>query len=102
MNPLAETSELEVTGRHGTQAKWLRCFAIYARIMSDYTSPQLSFELDILHAFHGLESAIGRFEAGKFFYGLPAISLDHALLWLPASAIHRQDHTKDMNILTWS
>ncbi|TLD34617.1 heterokaryon incompatibility protein-domain-containing protein [Venturia nashicola] len=102
MNPLAETSELDTTGRHGIQAKWRRCFMIYARIMSDYTSRQLSYESDILAAFHGLESAIERLEAGRFFYGLPSIALDHALLWLPASVTNRRELTKEANIPTWS
>lgn len=102
MNPLAETSELDTAGRHGAQAKWLRFFAVYAHIMSDYTSRHLTFASDILHAFQGLEIAIERLGAGRFFYGMPSISLDHALLWLPASAMQRRESTEDANIPTWS
>jgi hypothetical protein len=102
MNPLAESTELDITGPHGFHAKWLRYFGIYARIMSDYTTRRLSYESDILHAFHGLSSALNRLGAGRFFYGLPSASFDHALLWLPASPMQRRQSTRETTLPSWS
>jgi hypothetical protein len=81
---------------------WLRYFEIYARIMTDYSSRQLSYESDILKAFQGLSSGISRLSSGKFYYGLPAVSLDYALLWLPTSPMKRREALRKSRIPSWS
>jgi hypothetical protein len=100
MNPIAGSIRSDTES--SKQSKWLRSFEIYARVMSDYTSRQLSYESDILNAFQGLTSAILRLSSGSFFYGLPSISFDHALLWLPLSSNQTRRILGERRIPSWS
>jgi hypothetical protein len=72
------------------QQSWLDYFETYARIVSDYTSRKLTFDSDILAAFRGLELEMSKVLGSKFTLGLPTISFQLALLWIPASYISRR------------
>lgn len=60
----------------------------YTQHVQGYTSRQLTYEADILHAFEGLLSYISSISMSRymFFWGLPQVDLVFALAWRCASS----------------
>jgi Heterokaryon incompatibility protein (HET) len=55
----------------------------YFGAVNEFNSRDLSFEKDVPNAFAGILTIMGRKFDGGFFYGLPQLSFDFALLWQP-------------------
>jgi hypothetical protein len=64
------------------ETEWLLYFAMYARIVHEFTTRNLSFETDALLAFHGLGGAITRLNDVTFYFGMPSDAIDIARLWI--------------------
>jgi hypothetical protein len=102
MNPLS-LAGAQLPNLNPTIVEWLRYFETYARILTDYTSRHLSYESDILHAFHGLGVEIGRLTKSKrLHFGLPSSSFDFALLWVNFGSGQRRKDTPRSRMPSWS
>ncbi|KAJ9663245.1 hypothetical protein H2201_005689 [Coniosporium apollinis] len=80
-------------------APWEVAFRIYARLIGDFTSRQLSYGTDALKAVAGLLSTLQSRLGGTFLCGLPEAHIDHALLWGPAP---HTSPTRNFSFPSWS
>ena len=64
--------------------------ASYRRVVEAYTSRQLSFASDILHAFEGIAAGFRPLFRSDFVFGLPRSELDSQLLWQPSGPSTRR------------
>ncbi|ORY09988.1 heterokaryon incompatibility protein-domain-containing protein [Clohesyomyces aquaticus] len=92
----------ELTKSDSADLAWLRYFEIFARILTEYTSRSLSFESDTLAAFQGLEGAIRKDHDIRFYYGLPSVSFDHALLWVNLGSGGKRQCNPEQPFPSWS
>lgn len=58
-------------------------FCVYTDLVSSYTERELSYQSDILNAFHAMQSALGSQMNTTFEFGLPMAAISMALLWIP-------------------
>jgi ankyrin repeat protein len=65
-------------------------FDLYTELISLYNSRVFTYPQDVLPAFSGVLSTLGRNFPSGFLYGLPRIYLDTALLWQPFRSAHRR------------
>ena len=103
MNPLSLScieKEGDLLSFGQARLNWLKYFEIYARIVANYTTRHLSYYSDILNAFQGLAGAISGINASTFFFGLPSVSFDFALLWIKDGA--SRHHKLQPSLPTWS
>jgi hypothetical protein len=101
MNPLS-LAGAELPNLNPKIVEWLRHFETYARVLTDYTSRHLSYDSDILHAFHGLGVALGRLTgSARLHFGLPSSSFDFALLWVNFGEGGRRNDNR-MPSWTWA
>ncbi|KAH8592592.1 heterokaryon incompatibility protein-domain-containing protein [Bisporella sp. PMI_857] len=79
-------------------------FRKYCQICEDYTGKVLSESVDILNAFAGIATALGKEFKSPFVLGLPTSALTLALLWMPTSQLKRRSIQPGGNNLfaTWS
>jgi phage tail protein X len=78
---------------------WLCYFGVFARIVTTYSARTLSYDSDILHAFSGLAAALSELKAGGNYFGLPEISFDLALLWVPVGSTIKRRREGESGIL---
>jgi Heterokaryon incompatibility protein (HET) len=65
---------------------------VYSRHLDQYSSREMSDPRDIILAFEGILSQFRHVMRTKFWYGLPEIYFDEALLWLEAGPhVRRED-----------
>ena len=102
MNPLSLAHTSSGYNRDVRITEWLRNFEIYARILTDYTSRQLTYESDILYAFQGLGFAISNISGGTISFGLPTVSFDLALLWINLGSGKKRCNMRSNSSPTWS
>ncbi|KAL8954431.1 MAG: hypothetical protein Q9183_007123, partial [Haloplaca sp. 2 TL-2023] len=76
----------------------------YKRLVRAYTSRRLSFPIDILNAFKGIEALLRPLFRSDFLYGLPRSEIDSQLLWQPAYSLTRRRDLVDGHPLfpSWS
>ncbi|KAI9776985.1 MAG: hypothetical protein M1839_009129 [Geoglossum umbratile] len=69
-----------------------------------YTQRKLSYDTDALNAFLAVLNILKPIFRGDFVCGLPAMELEHALLWRPGSTMRRRKHpsTKEPIFPSWS
>lgn len=102
MNPLS-LAGADLPNLNPRIVEWLRHFETYARVLTDYTSRHLSFDSDILHAFHGLGTALGRLtRSARLHFGLPSASFDFALLWINFGAGRRRNDSARNRMPSWT
>jgi hypothetical protein len=65
-------------------------FVEYAKAVEEYTHRQMSHQTDILNAFAGLGRIFSMALQSESYFGLPAKSLDVALLWRPTQRLKRR------------
>lgn len=65
-------------------------FDIYTELIRLYNSRVFTYPQDVLSAFSGVLSTLGRNFPSGFLYGLPRIYLDTALLWQIFHRAHRR------------
>lgn len=82
--------------------EWLQYFEIYARIVAEFTTRELSFEADTLPAFYGLAGAITRVNRANFHFGLPSNAIDLALLWINLDSGEQRQCDEDQRTPSWS
>ncbi|MCJ1419368.1 hypothetical protein MMC32_005722 [Xylographa parallela] len=64
---------------------------LYAELVQIYTERTLTYPADMLHAFAGLETALGRYlNHSKMWYGLPSGVFDWSMLWKPKGPLKRR------------
>ncbi|PMD52694.1 HET-domain-containing protein, partial [Hyaloscypha bicolor E] len=68
--------------------------AAYVRIVNTYTRRDLSYQSDILNAFHGLGIPMENFRT-RFTNGLPENPFDFSLLWAPERILHRRSGSSE-------
>jgi hypothetical protein len=79
----------------------------YFKMVEAYSRRHLSYPVDVLNAFSGVQRVLERHSENRFVYGLPTTALDLALLWTeaePLSArevLHRDEET-EADFLRWS
>ncbi|KAK4959496.1 hypothetical protein LTR10_004301 [Elasticomyces elasticus] len=85
-DPIIET-ELDAKLANIDDGSYQALYA-YTKLVQGYTSRQLSYERDILHAFEGILSHISSIspERYMFFWGLPQLDLVLTLAWRAASS----------------
>ena len=98
----AEEQSLEVT-RHpsaSTNSIILRAntswpdLRAWDDLISEYMRRNLTYEEDILRAFSGILESLGSSMLGGFFFGLPQLFFDAALLWVPKKNLTRREGVK--------
>ncbi|KAL8864448.1 MAG: hypothetical protein Q9174_007350, partial [Haloplaca sp. 1 TL-2023] len=62
----------------------------HKRLVQAYTARQLSFPIDILNAFKGIEALLRPLFRSDFLYGLPRTEIDSQLLWQPSYSLTRR------------
>jgi len=82
-------------------------FGLYAGLIRDYTSRNLTNKWDILNAFDGISNVLQNVMDTEFVEGLPSTYLDEALLWSPQSRIQLRGYSinqddSNHHIPTWS
>ena len=71
---------------------------LYAELVQTYTERTLTYPKDMLYAFAGLETALGKhLNHSKMWYGLPSGIFDWSLLWIPKGALKRR-----LGFLSWT
>jgi hypothetical protein len=74
----------------------------YARIAADFSARRMAFVEDTLRAFSGITQTLAKVFPGGFFYGMPLMFLDIALLWRPAASIRRRAVIRPPFLPSWS
>ncbi|OCK74775.1 HET-domain-containing protein [Lepidopterella palustris CBS 459.81] len=67
-------------------------FATYRSLVEQYTTRELTFGGDILHAFAGIWATLNPYMPGESICGLPTAFFDLALLWTLAPPVQRREH----------
>jgi hypothetical protein len=70
-----------------------------SRIVSNYSSRELTHESDTVPTFMGIMNVLEQSFIGGFLYGLPGLFFDSALLWRPIARIRRK---RAENLPSWS
>jgi hypothetical protein len=65
-------------------------FDLYTEMISLYNSRIFTYPQDVLPAFSGILTTLGKNFSSGFQYGLPRVHLDIALLWQPFRKAHRR------------
>ncbi|KAH7076975.1 heterokaryon incompatibility protein-domain-containing protein [Paraphoma chrysanthemicola] len=86
-NPLTLLPSLE-SWKGDTAVK--QRFKIYKALVEQYTLRDLTFGGDIMNAFAGVWAVLQPHSRGQIVCGIPAVFLDLALLWTPASTLTRR------------
>jgi hypothetical protein len=80
-------------------------FTEYAQLVNEYGETELTHDVDVLSAFSGITSSLSRSFVGGFYYGLPEMFFDLALLWQPTTPNMRRqnegEHSEDF-LPSWS
>ncbi|KAK1752887.1 heterokaryon incompatibility protein-domain-containing protein [Echria macrotheca] len=75
---------------HGLEIDQWPNFHRFARLVSLFTTRQLTFPEDVLDAFAGASTALARVYQGGLITGIPALVFDAALLWQPYHPMERR------------
>lgn len=100
--------KLNISGFHETESFCITQLQRYCKIMSQYSSRELSFRSDIENAFLGIQDVLSYKLGWRFVAGLSVGVLDWALLWLPHGQLQRRKwhlHADDSTIISppsWS
>jgi len=89
------------TTRVGTYSP-LDEFRWYEKIVVEYTATRMGFPDDIINAFTGIQTELGRMFDWSFVAGLPSSLLDVALLWTPVTTIERRITASQQPSWSWS
>lgn len=65
-------------------------FRWYEEFVPEYTAKQMGYPGDIINAFTGVQTQLGRLFGWTFTEGLPIQLLDVALLWTPIDSVDRR------------
>ena len=100
--------KLSISGFHETESFCTHQLQRYSKIMSQYSSRELSFPSDIENAFLGIQDVLSHKLGWRFVAGLPTGIFDWALLWLPHGQLQRREwhiHADDSTVISppsWS
>ncbi|KAJ8114925.1 hypothetical protein OPT61_g3310 [Boeremia exigua] len=75
-------------------------FRWYEEVISEYTAKRMGYPADIINAFTGVQTQLGKMFDWTFREGLPEPLLDLALLWTPLESTERR--TTDFDHPSWS
>lgn len=89
------------TTRAGTYSP-LNEFRWYEQIAVEYTAKRMQFPDDIINAFTGIQTELGRMFDWSFVAGLPSSLLEVALLWTPVTTIERRITVSQLPSWSWS
>ncbi|KAL4894266.1 hypothetical protein BDV59DRAFT_192609 [Aspergillus ambiguus] len=92
----------ELPGRLQDNAEGLTLWDRYAKAVSQYTKRNLTFDVDAVRAFSGMEYLIAKGVNTKFWYGVPEFALDRALLWYPNEPVERRKQGDRVLFPSWS
>ncbi|ERF75120.1 hypothetical protein EPUS_07809 [Endocarpon pusillum Z07020] len=82
--------KLNISGFHQTESFCTDQLQRYSKIMSQYSTRELSFPSDIENAFLGIQDVLSHKLGWGFLAGLPTGVFDWALLWLPHGQLQRR------------
>jgi hypothetical protein len=92
--------EIKSNGRTSVTRPW--SFMAYDWAVQNFSNRDLSYENDILKAFHGISRILALCLDCEMFWGLPESLLDSALLWEPVEQLQRRGTGKAFPSRSWA
>lgn len=89
-------------GRLQSDAKGLTLWDVYVTAVKNYTLRNLTFDIDAVNAFLGMQGFIAKGVNSKFWYGIPEFAFDRALLWYPRGTVERRKQGDRPLFPSWS
>jgi Heterokaryon incompatibility protein (HET) len=94
-NIFAQLDSFRQEGKHG----WVAPFRLYASLVHEYSTRELSYDTDVINAFSGISSVLGYFLNSSSVSGLIECVLDACLLWVPGNS---NTHDRNSKFPSWS